>query len=205
MNKNTMKVAGALVCGMAMAAQGAITGVTGQTTWLLTPPAACTPGALFGPNAYAWNEKQALVVSNVLCDLTNNPGNSGAPVPGLISGLIDSHFIHFESNTAGNIVNGQVTFAGKIRGVIWKAGLLDITDVPLGAPATTYPTGNPFRGLNGSSFVSINNNVLTFHFSGPVPTSDLYQLRVLTEHVVPAPGALALLGLGGLVAARRRR
>lgn len=193
------------VASGSVSALGAITGVAGQTTWLGAPPIACTPGALFGPNAFTWNEQQALVVSNVLCDMINNPGNSGGPVFGTVSGLVDSHFIHFEPNTAANIVTGQVTFAGKIRGVMFRQNTLDITDASLGSPGTLYPTGYGWRGLNGSSFFSINNNVLNFHFVGPIPTPDLLQLRVLTEHVVPAPGAMACLGLGGLLAARRRR
>lgn len=202
-----------LIGGLVMAAgtvgatmsSGAITGVAGQTTWLGAPPLACGPGQLFGPNAFAWDEKQNQVVANVMCDLTNNPGNSGAPVFGLVSGVVDSHFIHFQQNTAATLVNGQVTFAGKIRGVMFRQNTLDITDIPLGSPATVYPTGYGWRGLNASSFFSINNNVLTFHFDGPIPTPDLLQLRVLTEHVVPAPGTMAMLGLGGVIAARRRR
>lgn len=204
--KSLKALIGGTVAAMgATFANGAITGVAGQTTWLALPPVACTPGALVGPNAFAWDEKQNLLVANVQCDMINNPGNSGAPVAGLVSGVIDSHFIHFEPSTAAQFVNGQVTFAGKIRGVIFRALFLDVTDIPLGAPTTIYPTGNPNRGLNAASMFSINNNVLTFHFSSVVPTSDLIELRVLTEHIVPAPGCGALLGLGGLVAARRRR
>lgn len=202
-----------LIGGLVMAAgtvgatmsSGAITGVAGQTTWLGAPPLACGPGQLLGPNAFAWDEKQNQVVANVMCDLTNNPGNSGAPVFGLVSGVVDSHFIHFQQNTAATLVNGQVTFAGKIRGVMFRQNTLDITDIPLGSPTTIYPTGYGWRGLNASSFFSINNNVLTFHFDGPIPTPDLLQLRVLTEHVVPAPGTMAMVGLGGLLAVRRRR
>jgi len=207
---NSMKT---LIGGVVMAVStigatvspGAITGVAGQTTWLGAPPLACGPGQLFGPNAFAWNEKQNQVVTNVMCDLVNNPGNSGAPVFGLVSGTVDSHFIHFEQNTAATLVNGQVTFAGKIRGVMFRQNTLDITDIPLGSPSTVYPTGYGWRGLNASSFFSINNNVLTFHFDGPIPTLDILQLRVLTEHVVPAPGTLAFVGFGGLIAVRRRR
>ncbi|MGH7243166.1 MAG: PEP-CTERM sorting domain-containing protein [Phycisphaerales bacterium] len=211
MNTNTLKVAGGIL-GLAMGsvvgvqqASAAIIAVAGQTTWLLAPPVSCMPGALLGPNAFTWNEKQNLLVANVQCDMVNNPGNSGGAVPGLVSGIIDSHFIHFEPSTAGLNANGMVKFAGKIRGVIFRQIFLDITDIPLGAPATTYPTGNPLRGLNASSFFQINNNMLQFHFVGQIPPPDLLELRVLTEHVVPAPGSLALIGLGGLVAARRRR
>lgn len=204
---NSKMMAAALMVGAmgSVSAFGAITGVAGQTTWLLTPPAAATPGSLLGPNAFAWDEKQNLFVTNVMCDLTNNPGNSGSPVFGLVSGNVDSHFIHFQQNTAATLVNGQVTFAGKIRGVMFMQNTLDITDIPLGSPSTIYPTGYGWRGLNASSFFSINNNVLTFHFDGPIPTPDILQLRVLTEHVVPAPGVMAMVGMGGLIAARRRR
>lgn len=140
---NSKMMAAALMVGAmgSVSAFGAITGVAGQTTWLLTPPAAATPSSLLGPNAFAWDEKQNLFVTNVMCDLTNNPGNSGSPVFGLVSGNVDSHFIHFQQNTAATLVNGQVTFAGKIRGVMFMQNTLDITDIPLGSPSTIYPTG----------------------------------------------------------------
>jgi uncharacterized protein (TIGR03382 family) len=188
----------------ASSAQGAIIGVSGQTTWLGVAPVACTPGALTGPNAFTWNEQQGIFVNNVQCDMINNPGVSPG-VPGLVSGLVDNHFIHFEPNTAVQFVSGSVTFASRIRGVIFRNVFLDITDIPLGAPGTLYPTGYPLRGLNAASMFSINNNVLTFQFAAPLPTADILQLRVITEHFVPSPGSMALLGLGGLVAVRRRR
>jgi len=185
-------------------AAAAITGVSGQTTWLGVAPVACTPGALTGPNAFTWNEQQGIFVNNVQCDMINNPGVSPG-IPGQVSGLVDNHFIHFEPNTAAQFVSGSVTFASRIRGVIFRNVFLDITDIPLGAPGTLYPTGYPLRGLNAASMFSINNNVLTFQFAAPLPTADILQLRVITEHFVPSPGSMALLGLGGLVAVRRRR
>lgn len=195
------------LAGMVMGAgvaSAAITGVTGQTTWLGSAPLNCTPGGLVGPNAFAWDEQQGINVAGVPCDMVNNPATNFTAILGTVTGLVDSHFIHFEPNTGSQIVNGTVTFSGKIRGVMFRQPFLDISDAPLGSPGTAYPTGYPFRGLNVSSMFSINNNVLSFHFVGPMPTADLLQLRVLTEHV-PAPGGAALLGLGGLVAARRKR
>lgn len=185
-------------------AGAAITGVSGQTTWLGVAPVSCAPGALLGPNAFTWNEQQGIFVNNVQCDMINNPGVSPG-IPGQISGLVDNHFIHFEPNTAVQFVSGSVTFASRIRGVIFRNVFLDITDIPLGSPGTVYPTGYPLRGLNAASMFSINNNVLNFQFAAPLPTADILQLRVITEHFVPSPGPVALLGLGGLLAARRRR
>lgn len=185
-------------------ASAAITGVSGQTTWLGVAPVACTPGALTGPNAFTWNEQQGIFINNVQCDMINNPGVSPG-IPGQISGLVDNHFIHFEPNTAVQFVSGTVTFASRIRGVIFRNVFLDITDIPLGSPGTVYPTGYPLRGLNAASMFSINNNVLSFQFAAPIPTADILQLRVITEHFVPSPGPMALLGLGGLAVARRRR
>ena len=38
----------------------AITGVTGSTTWLGSPPAACGLGQLVGVTAFAWDEQQGI-------------------------------------------------------------------------------------------------------------------------------------------------
>jgi MYXO-CTERM domain-containing protein len=46
------------------------------------------------------------------------------------------------------------------------------------------------------------NPTLSFTFTNP---SDYTDMDNVTASLVPAPGAMALLGLGGLVAARRRR
>jgi len=209
-----MNTAKHLIGGIVMAvgtigatvSSGAITGVAGQTTWLGAPPLACGPGQLFGPNAFAWDEKQNQVVANVMCDLVNNPGNSGSPVFGLVSGTVDSHFIHFEGIPGVISAQGTVTFATNIVGVIVKPLTLDNSDVTCGAFGTSYPTGYPLRGTNTSipSFFSINANTITFNLAAIASIGEVAQIRVITD-AVPAPGATALLGLGGLAMARRRR
>jgi hypothetical protein len=50
--------------------------------------------------------------------------------------------------------------------------------------------------------VANDNPTLSFTFTNP---SDYTDMDSVTANLVPAPGAAALLGLGGLVAARRRR
>ena len=201
-----MRTASALasLCLTAPFAPAAIVGVTGMTTWLGSPPVSCTSGTLLGMNAYTWDEQQGITLSGIACDMVNNPGNSGAPVPGVISGLFDSHFIHYQDFTGVPGPTGTITFNGPIIGVIFRPLNLDNSDVPCGALGTTYPTGYPFRGLATTpvSFVTINSNVLTFDLKTMQPNNYVDQVRVITA--TPTPGSAALLGLAGLAFVRRR-
>ncbi len=188
---------------LASAANAAITGVAGQTTLLGSPPVSCVPSALAGFTAYAWNEKQNLTISSgVFCDNVPNPGGNIGAVPGLVTGTVDSHFIHFEDNSGVGLVQGSVTFSAPIVGVMFNGTSLDNSDVLCGAIGTTYPTLYPFRQM-GSSVFSYTGNTLTFNLSTISPVIALAEIRVLTQ--VPAPASAALLGMGGLVALRRRR
>lgn len=186
-------------------ASAAITSVTGNTTWLGSPPAACGFGQLTGINAYTWDE-QLNVSGAFFADMTNNPGSSASPIPGVIGGSFDSHFIHFDGIPGVIGASGTVTFNGPIIGVIFYATSLDNTDAPLGAFGTVYPTGYPFRGINTTmpSSCSILGNTITFSLANISPVGEVAQIRVLT-HSVPAPGAPAALALAGLLVARRRR
>jgi len=192
-----------LVLG-ATAASASISSVTGSTNWLLLPPPSAATGFLMGPQAYAWDEQQNVFTTGVYCDMLNNPGNSGSPIPGTIVGAFDSHMIHFQEPNGAFGVTGSVTFSGTIIGVMFVGLSLDNTDATFGSFGTVYPTGDPGRGLNLFSNFSINANVLTFNFGTLAPSKDIIELRVLT-HPVPAPGAMAVLGLGGIFSLRRRR
>lgn len=188
------------------AANGAITSVSGQTTWLGSPPVSCWPGALTGFNAYAWDEQQNITLATLAVDMTNNPGTSAFMIPGLLGGTYDSHFIHFEGIPGVISAQGTVTFATNIVGVIVKPLTLDNSDFTCGAFGTSYPTGYPLRGTNTSipSFFSINANTITFNLAAIASVGEVAQIRVITD-AVPAPGVAGLLAMGGLVAARRRR
>ena len=68
-----------------------------------------------------------------------------------------------------------------------------------------------FSGPIMAGFGSVSNEAFSFSFANPVattPTGSFTTTSSFTSSanlVVPAPGAAALLGLGGLLAGRRRR
>lgn len=185
----------------ATSAHAAITGTTGSALQI-GPPPACVPGALTGATAFAWDEATNRGFAG-LADMINNPASNGTAIPGFIGGVFDSHFIHFEGIPGIIGVGGTVSFNNPIVAVMFLQPNLDASDAPLGAFGTVYPTGLPFRGVTATSFFSIAGNTLTFQLSSTALPNDVEQIRVLTQ--VPAPGAAALLGMGGLLAARRRR
>lgn len=199
-----MKIMFAAVSALSLAAsaQGMITGFSATVTQLFTPPVANFP-SLTGSNAFAWDEQQNLAVTGVFNDMTLNPSTSTTPTPGVVTGIVDSHFIHF-SHVPSIVVLGSVTFQDPIVGVMFNDTLLDNTDALLGDPGTLYPTGQPFRGMTGG-FISIIGNTINFDFLSIQPgTVEITQVRVLTQPI-PAPGAAALAGVGALLIARRRR
>lgn len=188
---------------LAASAQGAITGTTGLVTQIGAPPSAM-PGALASINAWTWDEQQAFFLPPMFCDLSTNPSGTGTPVPGVIPGqFVDSHFIHFEG-PPGAMVTGTVTFMTQIVGVQYMTPTLDSTDA-LATTGTIYPTGFIFRDWDGTGFINVNANVISFDLipAGPFP-GGMQQIRVFTR-AVPTPGAAALFGLGALAIIRRRR
>ena len=205
MNTRTAALLLASAAFAAHTASAAITGVSGQTTWLFASPASCVSGGLTGFNAFAWDEQQNVSLTNTFVNMTNNPGNMGSPIPGLLNGSYDSHFIHFQGIPGVISAQGNVTFNGTIVGVAFVNTTLDATDPLVGAFGTVYPTTYFPRGTNTlqPSFFSINGNTIHFNLAALSSVGEVAQIRVFTQ--VPSPGPIALLGLGGLVAARRRR
>ncbi|QYK47431.1 MAG: hypothetical protein KF838_11655 [Phycisphaeraceae bacterium] len=204
MNARIALVALTLSALTTTAAHAGITGVAGQTTWNTSPSGSATIGAMQGFNAFAWDEQQGVSMT-VAVDQTNNGPDSGA-IPGVLSGTFDSSFIHFEAIPGVINASGSVTFSTAILGVIFTPLNLDNTDAPLGHSNVVYPTSYPFRGLGGfpPSTIFVAGNTLHFNFFSLAPSNHVVQVRVLTDSV-PAPGALSLLGISGVVAARRRR
>jgi len=189
----------------AAASNAAVVSVTGQALIVPAPPTAVF-GSFTGGVVHVWDEQQSINVGGLPVDLSINPSSSTLPTAGAVSGLIDSHFLHYNDWVVP--VSGTVTFNNPIIGVAYNDVFLNISD-PVGAFGTLYPTGDTWRGINtianpGASIVSISGNTLTFHFEVVPGAPDFDQVRVFTR-VVPTPGSLALLGVGGLMTARRRR
>lgn len=195
---------------LAASAHGAITSVAGQALQI-APPASAIYTALPGPPAFCWDE-QSGVSSTALLVNTIGPGTftGGSWGPSLAAGVFDSHMIHFDAGQGVAVVQGSVTFSGTIIAVIYENNLLDISDGLLGAPGTTYATGDPFRSHSsalGASSYTVAGNTISFTLwanSTAAWPNKMAQLRVLTDGTVPAPGAVALLGLAGFVGRRRR-
>jgi MYXO-CTERM domain-containing protein len=193
-------------------AHGAIVSVSGSAA-LIAAPISAQFSQLPGPPAYCWNEQSNVSWSaGVLSVNTLGNGFWTGPTPNaafLAAGpAVDSHMIHFDATQGVSNVGGQVVFSSNIVAVIYENVLLDATDAFLGAVGTTYETGNPIRSHNASLFQSafqVNNNVLDFTLwaSTFALPNRMTELRVLTA-AGPAPGAIALLGLAGLVGTRRR-
>jgi hypothetical protein len=191
-------------------AQAAITGNSGMTTFLATPPVNAQQFALTGITAYCWNEQSNVNSSATVVNLTA-PGTYTGPGAnvGVVSGLFESHFIHFDPGAAFGGVGGSVSFSSAIRAVIYDENLLTISDAPFGAGGTTYDTGNPFRSTNGNALggnvVTYAGNTINFQLGVfPGQVNRMVEIRVLTD-VVPTPGTGALALAAALGATRRRR
>lgn len=194
----------------ASAANAAITGVTGTTTWLGVNPPSAQQFNLMGPNVYTWNEQTA-PVSNVGINLFGNGTYTGfSPyfAGWLSAGAVESHMLHFDPGAAAPFAAGSVSFSGTILGVIFDETLLSATDASLGSLTTVYDTGSVFRSFGGNvlgnSSLAIAGNTLNYQIMpSPGQINRMFEVRVLT--LVPSPGAISLAGLAGIVGLRRVR
>tara|TARA_R110000744_G_scaffold119398_2_gene222784 strand:+ start:2325 stop:2933 length:609 start_codon:yes stop_codon:yes gene_type:complete len=105
--------------------------------------------------------------------------------------LSDSNLVEVnDDNTTGSDTNGSLGSLDSFMTIFLTAGDYTVT-----VGAWEYTTDDAEAGFGVGTVAGIG---------GFVPTSGEYQLDII-GNVVPAPGALALLGLGGLAAGRRRR
>jgi MYXO-CTERM domain-containing protein len=188
-------------------ANAAITGTTGACTQIGAPLSAL-PGALIGPPAYCWNEQTNVNTASTAVNIAANGFYTGGPYNTFAAGLFDSHIIHFDASSGVAMVSGSVTFNANIAAVIFDESLLSVSDATFGAGGTTY-FNNPNRSYSSNimspgTWLNITGNTIAFDLWAMQPGNYIAEVRVLT-HAVPTPGSLALMGLGGLAVARRRR
>lgn len=151
-------------------------------------------GTVNGFNSAVFGVTGAGTGSGTWSNLTLGPGLVAPPFgnPGVIAGM-----------NVGNI-NAGVGFGAPIANqpvVLWTgtftAGNLGVVNLATAFVAVGSPPNGPYQGLEialGGIVPGLNvtHYINTTNASGAIT-------------IVPAPASLALLGLGGLVAARRRR
>ncbi len=137
-----------------------------------------------------------------------NPAST-VDIPGFANSLIDSYVAMGAGAVALDPGFGDGSGTTVPSGAGWYNGNPAV-------PATASPFTGEVDGLNGvgirlGQFVVDSQRVVgdwTFTFSGQMGSSDssgeVFFGSDSFVYAVPAPGALALLGLGGLVARRRR-
>jgi len=167
----------------------------------ISPPAVADFPTLNGPFAQCWDEQQNRT-GVVQADLISIPGSNSFPVPGVLFGTCDSHFIHWTASSVQQ-VSGTVFFNNPVVAVAWGDNFLDLTDGAWGAGGTIYPTGQIGRGINAAALVSAAGNMVHFQYTGVSGAIEIEQLRVWTQ--VPTPGGCSVAAIGGLAALRRKR
>lgn len=136
----------------------------------------------------------------------------GSPfIPGDVNTRANSYIFHFDptSGVGRKHSDGYIDFNKEIY-VISKNNDLDDSDLKVGVgiyPGRFSPIADRGYDLVSEDWFDISRPSpgvwrLEFHTSA---TTGMDQLRVIETWQVPAPGSLALLGLGGMVAVRRRR
>ncbi|MBL8760179.1 MAG: hypothetical protein JNL50_02665 [Phycisphaerae bacterium] len=200
------KLAPTLAIFLASAAPAAIVSVSGSVQQI-APPALVIQGVSYTSSpdtATAWNELQGVPLSGIPADMVNHPGHSNIAVPGSLSGVFDSHYIHYRHTTLAPIT-GTIAFDGKIVGVMFTWYTLAASESFVEPNTGMYSTSNPNTGIDSpGEWFTTSTSSLTFHLYGSIFYHDTAEIRVITERV-PAPGAAALAALAGAAALARRR
>jgi hypothetical protein len=198
----------ALAMGAGSITQAAITAGGGATNIIAPPPSTALGALESNTQARAFNEVTNFTLATNLPVNATTPGtytSNGSLTPGIIpaGSVINSHYLYTDPvGGATAAYEGFVEFDATVIGIIVLRSDLNSSDF-LGAPGTIY-ADNVARGLELSQAerftLTLTGNRINYRFNTSTATDDI---RVIT--LVPTPGALALLGVGGLVAMRRRR
>lgn len=184
-------------------AAAGIVSTTGEVTVLATPPASVVLNALSSDDVgFAFEERTGHTLSPGVYVDAVSPGIYDDPtdlVRVLIPDgtLVNSYFVHVDNDRTvarPAKIRMTITFSEPIIGVMVRSLVLDASDGQLGAPGTTYSTGQRRRGyeLPPEKFV-ISADMMTISIRA-VSKQEMDQIRILTE--VPEPSTLALLAIG---------
>jgi len=190
-----MKVATVLVTGVAACAVTA--SATAQSTFLLD-----WSGASYGNGASASGS------------ITFAPGFPGNPEPGpgtLYTIGVEVLALNV-TVTGASAGNGSFT-TGDFINVVWgtQGAMLDLSMEAVGQPTAGGPWGQTgLSGANGdfnlfSSGAAPSSPTGTFYFELSTNGGVGDMMALTSSRPIPAPGAIGVLGLAGLVAVRRRR
>jgi MYXO-CTERM domain-containing protein len=164
---------------------------------LATVASATTPSYsfCFDPVTLSGGQSVSLTLNNLSGTLTGfSIEFTFNPSPGSGAWASDAAFVLSDGTQWGGF---NVLFGSQFQ-ALWSfdgpgsAAAGTYTDTRSDAPPLVYNPGTSYTFIFGNGF----------SFSGPV---DYSNICVTLFGVVPAPGAVALLGLGGLVGMRRRR
>ena len=221
-------LAAATIAAGLLASASANAGIVGQSASGVHGPYTMTSSTDLRLNrtedntrSWVFLEQQGVGLPSNLVYNAHNPGrytlNSqlepGSPtIPGNANSRANSYIFHFDptSGATRKYSDGYIDFDKEIY-VISKNNDLDASDSLLGV-GSLYP--GRFSPIADRGYDLVSED--WFHISRPSPTTwrlefhtsattGMDQLRVVETWTVPAPSSMALLGLGGLVVARRRR
>lgn len=155
-----------------------------------------------------------ITTSDVDIDLAfiANAGVAGEPT-GLFNPIEPIIFTYDVTSNEGPLTGGVMSLLGAASGSGTVIVATSIRSLPLpgaiiGSNILGYSNGTPppvFTQISFSQAVTFRvTQTITFSVTNTAAL-DFAQLSLLETHYAPAPGAVALLGLGGLVVLRRRR
>lgn len=208
MSIKSFVAATATACAMLLGvsvADAAIIGVTANGQQIGAPGSVAddAPGVESSTKMLGFDERQGVLLGGALSV------DGGSIAAGT---RIDSHMILL--NSPGNQLldlSATWTFSGIILGVMSdNGGLLEAaSNALLGAIGTAYPgayNNRGFEGGNPDSYSGVGTNMLDVRMYVTEP-GDWIRVITASPSDVPAPGGLAILGLGlvALGALRRRK
>jgi hypothetical protein len=224
-------VTAVVIAAGAVSAGASVTGTSGAAVAVATPPSVA-PGALTSDTQIrAFDERVVtLTVDATMATWTWQSGGWAYSSQTFQRGTcLQSHLVHREriSGTSATPLTGTATFGSPILFIVPTNNFtvpvigttirpLDLTDGPLGSPATTYSAGIASRGSDGSgggdSVTETAASTLSLGLASP--TGDVMdEIRVVTgcsTPVVPETRQVVLLStaaaviFGGAVVRARR-